>query len=56
MIALLAVGIAREERNHSMLGQPATRTAAVTRQVTGLHVRTPGYGARRAAHESGWPR
>jgi hypothetical protein len=56
LTALLSVGIAHEERNHSMLGQPATRAAAVTRQVVGLYVRAPEYTACQAAHESGCPR
>lgn len=41
VIALLRAGIAREESDHSLLGDPATRATAATRRVVGLYVRTP---------------
>jgi hypothetical protein len=40
-IVVLRVGIAREESDKSLLGNPPTRVAAVTRRVVGLYVRTP---------------
>jgi hypothetical protein len=47
VIALLRVGIGREESDQSFLGEPPTRAAAVTRCVVGLYVRTP----QRLAHD-----
>jgi hypothetical protein len=41
VIALLRAGIAREESDHSLLDDPATRTTAATRRVVGLYLRTP---------------
>jgi hypothetical protein len=41
VIALLRAGIAREEADHSLLGDPATRATAATRRIVGLYVRTP---------------
>jgi hypothetical protein len=41
VIALLRAGIAREESDHSLLGDPTTRVTAATRRVVGLYVRTP---------------
>jgi hypothetical protein len=41
VIVLLRSGIAREESDHSLLGDPATRATAATRRVVGLYVRTP---------------
>jgi hypothetical protein len=38
--ALLGAGIAREERDHSMLGHPATQAARFSRRVVGLYVHT----------------
>ncbi len=40
-IAFLRVGIRREESDKSFLDEAPTRTAAVTRRVVGLYVRTP---------------
>jgi hypothetical protein len=42
-IVLLRAGIAREERDRSMLGVPATRASGVTRRMVGLYVRAPRY-------------
>lgn len=42
-VVLLRVGIAREERDRSMLGVPATRASGVTRRMVGLYVRAPRY-------------
>ena len=42
-IVLLRAGIAREERDHSLLDRPATRAAGVTRRMVGLYVRAPRY-------------
>ena len=60
VIVLLRVGIAREERDHSLLDRPATRAAGVTRRMVGLYVRAPRYAirpdqataARKAEHHS----
>jgi hypothetical protein len=41
VIALLRAGIAREESDRSLLGDPATLATAATRRVVGLYVRTP---------------
>jgi hypothetical protein len=41
VIGVLQAGIAREEADHSLLGDPATRAASVTRRMVGLYVRTP---------------
>ena len=41
VIALLRVGIAREESGQSILDRPPTRSAAATRSIVGLHVRAP---------------
>lgn len=43
---LLRAGIAREERDHSLLDRPATRAAGVTRRMVGLYVRAPRYADR----------
>ncbi len=43
LIAFFRAGIAREEADRSLLGEPATRASAVTRRVVGLYVRTPRY-------------
>jgi hypothetical protein len=43
VIVLLRAGIAREERDHSLLDRPATRAAGVTRRMVGLYVRAPRY-------------
>ncbi len=40
-IALLRMGIAREESDNSLLDEPATRAATVTRRVVSLYVRSP---------------
>jgi hypothetical protein len=42
IIALLRAGIAREERDHSLRGEPATRAARATRRVVRLYVSMPG--------------
>ncbi len=60
VIVLLRVGIAREERDHSLLDHPATRAAGVTRRLVGLYVRAPRYvlradqatATRKAEHHS----
>ncbi len=41
VIAVLQAGISREEADHSLLADPATRAASVTRRMVGLYVRTP---------------
>jgi hypothetical protein len=41
IIALLRAGIAREERDHSLRGEPATRAARAARRVVRLYVRMP---------------
>ena len=41
VIALLQAGISREEADRSLLTDPATRAASVTRRLVGLYVRTP---------------
>jgi hypothetical protein len=41
IVALLRVGIAREEADRSLLRQPPTRAAAATRRVVGWHGSTP---------------
>jgi hypothetical protein len=41
VIAMLQVGIAREEADRSLLADPATCAASVTRRLVGLYVRTP---------------
>lgn len=43
VIVLLRVGIAREERDRSLLDRPPTRAAGVTRRMVGLYVRAPRY-------------
>ncbi len=40
-IVLLRMGIAREESDQSLLDEPATRAATVTRCVVSLYVRAP---------------
>lgn len=40
-LMFVRAGIAREEADHSLRARPATRIAAVTRRVVGLHVRMP---------------
>lgn len=58
-VVFLRVGIGREESDHSLLGVPATRAAALTRRIVGLYVRTPqdvietGQAVHRAAGETG---
>lgn len=41
VVALLRLGIAREESDSSLRAEPATRVCAATRRLTGLHVHTP---------------
>jgi hypothetical protein len=41
VIAMLQAGIAREEADRSLLADPATASAKVTRCLVGLYVRTP---------------
>lgn len=41
LVALVQVGIAREEHDRSLLDEPSTLTAALTRRIVGLYVRTP---------------
>jgi hypothetical protein len=41
VIVLLRAGIAREESDHSLLAEPATRAGAATRRMVGLYVRFP---------------
>jgi hypothetical protein len=41
VIAMLQVGIAREEADRSLLADPATCAASVTRRLVALYVRTP---------------
>jgi hypothetical protein len=43
-IGLLRAGIAREDSDHSIKGQPPTRASAFTRCMVGLYVRTPSHG------------
>ncbi len=42
LLVLVLAGIHGEERHMSLTGTPRTRTAAVTRRVLGVGVRTPG--------------
>jgi hypothetical protein len=42
VIAILRAGISREEADRSLLADPATASAKVTRCLVGLYVRTPG--------------
>jgi hypothetical protein len=41
IIALLRLGIAREESDKSLLGEPATRAAAATRRIVGWYGSRP---------------
>jgi hypothetical protein len=41
LVALVQAGIAREEHDRSLLGEPSTLAAAITRRIVGLYVRTP---------------
>lgn len=41
VVALVCTGIAREESDNSLRGEPTTRSAAATRRLTGLYVRMP---------------
>ena len=41
-ILMLRAGIAREESDMSLLGQPATRASAVTRWIVDLHTEPIG--------------
>jgi hypothetical protein len=41
VIAMLQAGISREEADHSLLAEPATCAASVTRRLVGLYVRIP---------------
>lgn len=43
VIVLLRIGIAREERDRSLMDHPTTRAAGVTRRMVGLYVRAPRY-------------
>jgi hypothetical protein len=40
-VVYLRLGIGREESDHSLRGEPATRAATLTRRIVGLYVRTP---------------
>jgi hypothetical protein len=40
-VVLFRAGIAREESDSSLLGEPRTLASAVTRRVIGLYVRAP---------------
>jgi len=40
-VALVRAGIAREESDNSLRGEPPTLAAALTRRVVGLYVRMP---------------
>ena len=46
VIVLLRAGIAREERDRSLLDRPATRAAGITRRMVGLYVRAPRYATK----------
>ena len=41
VIAMLQAGISREEADRSLLADPTTAAARVTRRLVGLYVRTP---------------
>jgi hypothetical protein len=41
VVALVRAGVAREESDRSLLRDPPTRAAAITRRLVGLYVRTP---------------
>lgn len=56
LVALVRAGIAREESDCSVLGEPSTRAAAVTRRVVGLYVRAPQVATRAELHKIGDPR
>ena len=43
VVVLLRAGIAREERDRSLLDRPTTRASGVTRRMVGLYVRAPRY-------------
>jgi hypothetical protein len=51
VIAMLQVGIAREEADRSLLADPATCAASVTRRLVGLYVRTPDRPTGPGAHD-----
>jgi hypothetical protein len=40
-VALLRAGIAREDSDYTLRGEPPTLAAALTRRIVGLHVRMP---------------
>jgi hypothetical protein len=42
LLVLVLVAIRGEDRHMSLTGTPRTRTAAVTRRLLGVGVRTPG--------------
>jgi len=44
LLALVLVGIRDEERHMSLTSAPRTRIGAITRQLTGVGVRTPHAG------------
>lgn len=45
VVALVRAGVAREESDRSLLADPPTRAAAITRRAVGLYVRTPELSA-----------
>ena len=53
VVVMLRAGIAREEADRSLLADPATASAKVTRCLVGLYVRTPERAI--DAEEARWP-
>jgi hypothetical protein len=45
VVALVRVGIAREESDKSLPGAPTTRAGAATRRIVGWHADPPGRAA-----------
>jgi hypothetical protein len=55
VIAMLQAGISREEADHTLLADPATRAARATRRLVGLYVRTPEHRTETNRHPSSDP-
>jgi hypothetical protein len=55
VIAVLQAGIAREEADRSLLADPATCAASVTRRLVGLYVRTPDRATGPGGHDATRP-
>jgi hypothetical protein len=59
LIVILRAGIAREDADHSLRGEPVTLASAITRRLVGLHVRMPRPPSQPVnppdAEQSSWP-